>query len=172
MKQDNPRVLVVKKNSNVSIEPTTNINLPTTPVEVIDNTMFGPWIYAVFVQNGALRTKVMNQIENTLPLRFESSGEEVAASFMAGVLDAEGGFKHNKKRVAISVSLSKKSGTFEFELYSNLLRKLGVKFFTVKDDESIVLRIPHGQIPVLCDKVASIMRCSRKVSLLQHWAGG
>ncbi|MEM2765138.1 MAG: hypothetical protein QXF47_05935 [Candidatus Caldarchaeum sp.] len=172
MKQDNPKILVIKKSSNITIEPTTTINLPTTPVEVIENTMFGPWIYAVFVQNGALRTKVMNQIEQSLRAICDSSGEEVAASFMAGLLDAEGGCEHNKKRVTISVSLRKKSGNFEFGLYAYLLRRLGVKFFTVRDDESIVLRIPRGQLPVLVDKVASKMRCSRKVSLLQQWAGG
>jgi hypothetical protein len=87
--QDNINEMIIRRDNRVDIgvqlDWVRSANMSPRVVE--DPSMFGNWVYGIFVQNGSLRTKVMDRLVKELPDILQRSSEEVVAAFISGVIE-------------------------------------------------------------------------------------
>lgn len=169
--QDNINEVIIRRDNRVDIgaqlDWVRSANMSPRVVE--DPSMFGNWVYGIFVQNGSLRTKVMDRLVKELPDILQRSSEEVVAAFISGVIDAEAYMDCNKRRVAISVSLRKKTGTSELNVYLWCLKRLGVQYFLIEDRFSQVIKMPYKGIGRLMELVEPYLKSLHKKNILHSW---
>lgn len=169
--QEDVNEVIIRRSGEVNIEAQINDALQAKMnLRVIeDPSMFGNWVYGVYVQNGTLRTKVMDRLTNELPEILQRSSREIIAAFISGVIDAEAYMDYNKKRIAITVSLKKKTGSFEVNLYSWCLKRLFVPHFIIEDRFSQVIKVPYKGVQPLIELVKPYMKSIHKKNMLLSW---
>jgi|GEM_PF-3068967 len=169
--QEDINEVIIRRSGEVIIDAQINDALQAKMnLRVIeDPSMFGNWVYGVYVQNGTLRTKVMDKLISELPEILQRSSEQIVAVFVGGVMDAEAYMDYNKKRVAITVSLKKKTGSFEVNLYSWCLKRLYIPHFIIKDRISQVIKVPYKGVRRLIELVEPHMKSLHKKNMLLSW---